>query len=75
MKRFKKGHPPALSYITAIKKPIPMQCCQIHEPFEIETLEGVMKAEAGDWLIVGSKGEMWAIKKDIFEATYTVVKD
>lgn len=52
-----------------------MKCCQIHEPFEIETLEGVMKAEAGDWLIVGSKGEMWAIKKDIFEATYTVVED
>lgn len=37
---------------------------------EIETLEGVMKASKGDWIIKGVKGEFYPCKPDIFEATY-----
>jgi len=37
---------------------------------EIETLEGVMKAGYGDWIIKGIKGEFYPCKNDIFEATY-----
>ena len=36
----------------------------------IPTLEGVMKAEDGDWIIKGVKGEIYPCKPDIFEATY-----
>lgn len=36
----------------------------------IETLEGVMTADAGDWIIRGVKGEYYPCKPDIFEATY-----
>jgi hypothetical protein len=36
----------------------------------IKTLEGVMRAEAGDWIIKGVKGEVYPCKPDIFEATY-----
>jgi hypothetical protein len=36
----------------------------------IETLEGIMKADAGDWIIKGVKGEVYPCKPDIFEATY-----
>lgn len=36
----------------------------------IETLEGVMRAEVGDWIIRGVKGELYPCKPDIFEATY-----
>jgi len=36
----------------------------------IETLEGVMTATAGDWIIKGVKGEFYPCKPDIFEATY-----
>lgn len=36
----------------------------------IETLEGAMTAEPGDWIIKGVKGEFYPCKPDIFEATY-----
>lgn len=36
----------------------------------IVTLEGVMKADVGDWIIRGVKGELYPCKPDIFEATY-----
>lgn len=36
----------------------------------IETLEGTMKANAGDWIIRGVKGEFYPCKPEIFEATY-----
>ena len=37
---------------------------------EIETLEGVMTASPGDWIIKGVKGEFYPCKPDIFAATY-----
>lgn len=36
----------------------------------IPTLEGVMMAAAGDWIIRGVKGEYYPCKPDIFAATY-----
>jgi hypothetical protein len=36
----------------------------------IETLEGDMTAEVGDWIIRGVAGEFYPCKPDIFEATY-----
>lgn len=39
---------------------------------EISTLEGVMKANIGDWVIKGVSGELYPCKPDIFEKTYDV---
>ena len=39
--------------------------------FKIFTLEGVMEASCGDWIIKGVKGEFYPCKPDIFEATYS----
>ena len=39
----------------------------------IETLEGTMKANIGDYIIKGVKGEFYPCKPDIFEATYEKV--
>ena len=39
----------------------------------IPTLEGVMTASLGDWIIKGVKGEFYPCKPDIFEATYEEV--
>ena len=39
----------------------------------IATLEGVMKANYGDWVIRGVAGEFYPCKLDIFEATYEEV--
>lgn len=41
----------------------------------IYTLEGRMKADFGDWIIRGVKGEFYPCKPDIFEATYEQVAD
>lgn len=37
---------------------------------DINTLEGVMRADIGDWIIRGIKGEFYPCKPDIFAATY-----
>lgn len=39
----------------------------------IPTLEGVMTAGPGDWIIRGVKGELYPCKPEIFEATYEEV--
>lgn len=39
----------------------------------IETLEGEMRANEGDWIIKGVAGELYPCKPDIFEATYEPV--
>jgi len=36
----------------------------------IETLEGVMTASVGDYVIRGVQGELYPCKPDIFEKTY-----
>lgn len=41
----------------------------------IETLEGTMLANVGDWIITGVQGEKYPCKPDIFEATYESAGD
>jgi hypothetical protein len=36
----------------------------------LRTLEGIMKASYGDWIIRGVAGEFYSCKPDIFEQTY-----
>lgn len=38
--------------------------------FYIETLEGRMEVNVGDWIITGVKGERYPCKPDIFALTY-----
>jgi hypothetical protein len=40
---------------------------------DINTLEGEMRANIGDWVIRGIKGEFYPCKHDIFEASYEAV--
>lgn len=42
---------------------------------KIQTLEGVMTVELGDYVIKGIKGEFYPCKPDIFEQTYDKVGD
>ena len=39
----------------------------------ISTIEGVMVAQPGDWIIRGVQGEFYPCKPDIFTATYEAV--
>jgi len=45
------------------------------EGIAIKTLEGMMRAEPGDWVIEGVKGELYPCKPDIFDATYEPVTE
>lgn len=42
---------------------------------DIQTPEGVMHADPGDWIIRGVKGEFYPCKPDIFAATYEEVSE
>lgn len=51
-----------------------------HDPEEatpahlaIDTLEGTMRATAGDWIIRGVRGEHYSCRGDIFAETYEPV--
>lgn len=42
---------------------------------EINTLEGVMRGEYGDYIIQGVMGEIYPCKSNIFELTYEPLTD
>ena len=50
-------------------------CCNTSGDIDlrIKTLEGVMTANVGDFIIQGVAGEIYPCKPDIFEATYEKV--
>ena len=52
------------------KKPIKVKAIQVTESFKVETLEGIMKGKAYDYLIKGVEGELYPVDRFIFEKTY-----
>jgi len=52
------------------KKPVIVEAYQAEEPELIETLEGPVKAEVGDWVITGVQGEKYPCKPETFEQIY-----
>ena len=57
-----------------MKIPVEIEAYQTDEEVYIETLEGVMKADKGDWIIKGVKGELYPCKPDVFKMTYNKVE-
>ena len=41
----------------------------------IDTLEGTMKANIGDYIIKGIEGEIYPCKSDVFESIYEEIKE
>lgn len=58
---------PAIANSIIIREPHP-------DILSIRTLEGMMQATKGDWIIKGVKCEFYPCKPDIFEATYEPVE-
>ena len=52
------------------KKPVVIEAYQTDKELDIETLEGTMHANVGDYIITGVRGEKYPCKPDIFEQTY-----
>jgi hypothetical protein len=44
--------------------------CDNATPCYIHTLEGLMEASPGDWIVKGVEGEFYPVKPDVFAATY-----
>lgn len=57
------------------KKPIVIEAYQTDVELDIETLEGIMHASIGDYIITGVNGEKYPCKPDIFEKTYELVEE
>lgn len=67
-------NPSSLFWQRVRKLPVVVRATQIHEPFEVHTLEDVNGAlhqgSSGDFLIQGIKGELYPCKPYIFRQTY-----
>jgi hypothetical protein len=59
--------------VRVLKKPIPIFARRIGEPFEVETTEGLMKGQAGDWLMQGVSGELYICPNSIFQKSYDIL--
>lgn len=53
----------------------PGETKQDHHMMHIQTLEGVMTALPGDYIVKGVQGEFYPVKEKIFLATYEEVSD
>ena len=65
-----EGGPGNASMIRNHFAPAPVSYSEQSDCLNITTLEGVMRADPGDWIIRGVKGELYPCKPDIFAATY-----
>lgn len=57
------------------KKPVIVDAYQTKKALDIKTLEGIMHAAPGDWIITGVNGEQYPCKPDIFEKTYQLLEE
>lgn len=55
------------------KFPVVVEAYQTEEEVVIHTLEGDMRAEIGDYIITGLRGEPYPCKPDVFTRTYEEV--
>lgn len=56
------------------KRPIVVEAYQTSVSIEINTLEGTMRANPGDWIVTGIKGEKYPVRPDIFAETYEPIE-
>jgi len=52
------------------KKPVTIEAVQITKQESVDTLEGTMTGNPGDWKVTGVEGEEYFVAKGIFKKTY-----
>lgn len=57
------------------KKQVEVTAYQTNSIQYIDTLEGKMKANIGDWIVTGVNGEQYPVKPDIFQKTYEIISE
>lgn len=68
MKVFKKED--TVEGFRKCRKTAHAEAVRVEEPFAVETLEGTMIGNAGDYLMRGVQGELYPCAAEIFERTY-----
>lgn len=66
--QYKKGMEDGFTKVYDVKNSHPIK------PY-LDTLEGRLTFNEGDYIVTGIKGERWAVRKDIFEETYELFED
>lgn len=59
--------------MTFRKKPVEIQAVQIEKEEYVDTLEGRMRGNPGDWKVTGVEGEQYFVAKNIFKKTFEPV--
>jgi len=57
------------------KKQLEIEAIQLTTKVTVDTPEGTMTAEPGDWIAKGIENEIYIIKDSIFKKTYDKVED
>jgi len=52
------------------KLPVVVRARRLAQPMTVETLEGPLTANSGDWLVEGVQRELYPVRDEIFRATY-----
>lgn len=68
-----------LPYVTVARKRSRILALEAQMPFTVETDRGVMRGEAGDWLVTNHPdddpgSDLWTISRERFENTYEVLR-
>jgi len=64
------GEPFVPTNVKLYRKKTLTKAVRMGVPFKVQTLEGTMEGQAGDWLMVGAHGEMYPCDASVFADTY-----
>lgn len=64
-----------MTFYKVRKKPVIVDAYRTDKELDIQTLEGIMHAEPGDWIITGVDGEQYPCKPSIFQKTYEILEE
>ncbi len=56
------------------RKKVPVRAVKMTKSFTVETHEGLLQGQEGDYLVQNTEGDSkpWPVKKEIFEKTYEI---
>lgn len=73
MSTFRYRHMNVRVALTFRKKPVEIDAVQIDEEEYVDTLEGRMRGNPGDWKVTGVEGEQYFVAQKIFPKTFEPV--
>ena len=75
IKSIKCGDKLDFDFKEVMVRPKYVKCVKMEKVFEVETNNGFMRGQAGDWLVVDSKGEMYPYTNNEFKAEFLIEED